>query len=262
MMAHRQPGLAQQQDMGEQHQAGERPESLRADAQQNRDRILEVARDALAVSGDASLNSIAKRAGVGPGTLYRHFPTREALVLAVYRHDVQQLADSAAALLKEHPPLEALRLWLDRLAYYGRIKHGLADVLHAATSDGLVGETYGPVIRAITLLLRACEEAGSVRPGLDPDDVLLLMGFLWRIDASDDWQARASRMLDLVMDGLRTGAPAGPAPGMTHPSAPLHESRGLTTPYRLSLLSNNNNNLLVRKACAAHPGLGQRACTP
>jgi AcrR family transcriptional regulator len=259
MMAHRQPGLAQQQDMGEQHQAAERPESLRADAQQNRDRILEVARDALAVSGDASLNSIAKRAGVGPGTLYRHFPTREALVLAVYRHDVQQLADSAAALLKEHPPLEALRLWLDRLAYYGRIKHGLADVLHAATSDGLVGETYGPVIRAITLLLRACEEAGSVRPGLDPDDVLLLMGFLWRIDASDDWQARASRMLDLVMDGLRTGAPAGPVPGMTHPSAPLYESRGLTTPYRLSLLSNINNNPLVRKACAAHPGLGQRA---
>src|SRR5882672_2479652 len=117
-------------------------EPLRADAQQNRDRILGVAHNALTASSDASLNSIAKKAGVGPGTLYRHFPNREALVLAVYRHDVQQLVDSAPVLLKEHPPLDALRLWFDRLAYYGRIKHGLADVLHAATSDGLVGETY------------------------------------------------------------------------------------------------------------------------
>jgi AcrR family transcriptional regulator len=188
-------------------------ESLRADAQHNRDHILEVARDALAASGDASLNSIAKRAGVGPGTLYRHFPTREALVLAVYRHDVQQLVDSATALLTEHPPLEALRLWFDRLAYYGRIKHGLADVLHAATSDGLAGETYGPVIGAITLLLRACEQAGTIRPGLDPDEVLLMVGFLWRIAARDDWRARASRMLDVVMDGLRAGAPVGPDAG-------------------------------------------------
>jgi AcrR family transcriptional regulator len=187
-------------------------ESLRPDAQQNRDRILEVARDALTASSDASLNSIAKKAGVGPGTLYRHFPNREALVLAVYRHDVQQLVDSAPVLLKEHPPLDALRLWFDRLAYYGRIKHGLADVLHAATSDGLVGETYGPVIGAITLLLRACEEAGSIRPGLDPDDVLLLMGFLWRIDPSGDSDARAGRLLDIIVDGLRSGAPGGRTP--------------------------------------------------
>jgi AcrR family transcriptional regulator len=178
-------------------------EPRRADALHNRDRILEVARDAFAASGDASLNSIAKQAGVGPGTLYRHFPNREALVLAVYRHDVQQLADSAPLLLDEHPPLAALRLWFDRLAYYGKIKHGLADVLHAVTSDGLAGETYGPVIGAITLLLRACEQAGSIRSGIDPDDVLLLLGFLWRIDPGGDRDARASRLLDLVMDGLR-----------------------------------------------------------
>jgi hypothetical protein len=128
-------------------------------------------------------------------------------VLAVYRHDVQQLVDSAPVLLEEHSPLDALRLWFDRLAQYGKIKHGLADVLHAATSDGLVGETYGLVIGAITLLLRACEEADSIRPGLAPDDVLLVMGFLWRIDPSRDWEARASRLLDLVMDGLRAGTP-------------------------------------------------------
>jgi AcrR family transcriptional regulator len=187
-------------------------EPLRADARQNRDRILQVAHDALTESGDASLNSIAKKAGVGAGTLYRHFPSREALVLAVYRYDVQQLAELAPELLTGHPPLDALRLWFGRLAHYGRIKHGLADVLHAATSDGLAGETYGPVIGAITLLLRACEDAGSVRGGLDPDDVLLVMGFLWRIDPGDDWETRTNRLLDLVMDGLRAGATGSAAP--------------------------------------------------
>ena len=184
-------------------------EPLRADAQENRVRILEAARDAFTASSDASLNSIAKKAGVGPGTLYRHFPNREALILAVYRHDVQQLVDAAPALLEEHAPWDALRLWFDRLAYYGQIKHGVADVLHAVTSDGLVGETYGPVIGALTLLLKACEDAGDIRAGVDPDDVLLMLGFLWRIDPGADSEARASRMLDLVMDGLRAERPRG-----------------------------------------------------
>lgn len=196
-----------------QHEVTGQPyEALRADWHENRDHILEVARGALAASSDVSLNSIAKSAGVGPGTLYQYFPTRETLVLAVYRHNVQQLVDSAAMLLKEHSPLDALRLWFDRLAYYGRIKHGAADVLHAAISDGLPGETYGPVIRAITLLLRA-SEAGSIRPGLDPDDILLLMSFLLRIDDRDAWQERARRMVNLVMDGLRADAPAAALAG-------------------------------------------------
>jgi AcrR family transcriptional regulator len=155
-------------------------ELLRADAQQNRDRLIEVAREALAASADASLNSIAKRAGVGAGTLYRHFPTREALVLAVYRYDVQQLADAAPALLADHPPLTAMRLWFDRLARDGRINHGLADALQSATTDGPAAEVYGPVTGAIAQLLAACEQAGCIRPGLGPDDLLLLLGFLWR----------------------------------------------------------------------------------
>jgi AcrR family transcriptional regulator len=188
---------------------GQRREPVREDARQNRARILEVAQEALAESAEASMNAIAKRAGVGPGTLYRHFPTREALILAVYRHEVERLGALAPALLAEHPPLEALRRWFDRLAYYGRIKHALADVLHAVTDDGLAGETYGPVVGAITTLLRACEENGDIRPGVDPDDVLLVMGFLWRI--GPDGEARAARLLGLVIDGLRHGAaaPAG-----------------------------------------------------
>jgi AcrR family transcriptional regulator len=210
-----------------------RADSLRADAQQNRDRVLDAAREAFAASGDASLNSIAKKAGVGPGTLYRHFPNREALVLAVYRYDVQQLADSAAELLSDHDPLRALRLWFDRLAYYGMIKHGLADVLHAATSDGLAGDTYGPVISAITLLLTACASDGSIRRGINPDDVLLLLGFLWRIDPGADADARAARLLDLIVDGLKAGAPGSGHPEI-RPRRRPSRSRQLG---RFSLLS-------------------------
>lgn len=191
----------------------QRNEPGRADARQNRARIIEVARDAFTAAGDASLNSIAKKAGVGPGTLYRHFPTREALILAVYRHEVEQLAAYAPELLEDHPPLAALRLWFDRLAYYGRIKHGVSDILHALTDDGLEGEIYGAVIGAVTLLLRACEEDGSIRPGVDPDDVLLMLGFLWRTGPGEEGEARVARLLDLVIDGLRLGAPGTPVAG-------------------------------------------------
>jgi AcrR family transcriptional regulator len=144
-----------------------------------------------------------KAAGVGPGTLYRHFPTREALVLGVYRKEIQQLVDLAPALIAKHPPLAALRLWFDRLAHYGRIKHGLADVLHAAMSDGVLGETYGPMVGAIGRLLRACEASGDIRAGVDAEDVLLLLGFLWRIAPGSIGETRAARLLDLVIDGLQ-----------------------------------------------------------
>jgi AcrR family transcriptional regulator len=183
--------------------AQDQREPLRADAQLNRERILRVAHDALAESGDASLNSIAKRAGVGPGTLYRHFPTREALILAVYQNDVQGLVESVPALLSDHPPLEALRLWFEELAGHVKIKHGLGDALHAATAEDIVSETYGPVTNAIGQLLRAGEDAGSVRPGLDPGDVLLLMGFLWRAGPGEQGKVQAARILDLVIDSLR-----------------------------------------------------------
>ncbi|MEO3812319.1 TetR/AcrR family transcriptional regulator [Sphaerisporangium sp. B11E5] len=184
--------------------SSQRPEPLRAVARRNRDRILEVARDALTASADASLNSIAKKAGVGPGTLYRHFPTRESLVLAVYRHDVEHLAGLAAVLLAAYPPLEALRVWLDRLAHYGRVRRGLADALRGATGDAPTGD---PLTGALATLLEACERAGVIRPGITPGDVLLLTGFLWRTAP-----ARAGRLLDIVLDGLHAGAPAEPPP--------------------------------------------------
>ncbi|MGW6744124.1 TetR/AcrR family transcriptional regulator [Streptomyces sp. NPDC055025] len=188
--------------------AEQRNEPVRADARQNRARIVEVARDAFAASSDASLNSIAKRAGVGPGTLYRHFPTRETLIMAVYRHEVERLGAYAPELLAEHTPLESLRRWFDRLAHYGRVKHGLSDVLHALTDEALAGEAYDLVIGALTSLLRACEDDGAIRPGTAPDDVLLVLGFLWRVAPGEEGEARAARLLDLVVDGLRYGMPA------------------------------------------------------
>lgn len=183
--------------------AATRHEPTRADAQQNRGRILQAAHDAFAESDDASLNSIAKRAGVGAGTLYRHFPTREALILAVYRHDVQVLAGSVAEVLVECEPLDAFRMWFDRLADYVRIKHGLGEALHSAAVQDVVNETYAPVTAAVGELLAACEAAKVLRPGLDPADVLLLMGFLWRVGPGEDGKAQAARLFDLVVDGFR-----------------------------------------------------------
>jgi len=175
----------------------------RSDAQANRVRILEVAREVLTEDGDASLNSIAKLAGVGPGTLYRHFPTREALVLAVYRNEVQRLVDWASELLLQEPPLAVLRQWFERLAGYIRIKRGLGDALSSANHDAIAGETYGPVIGAIATILAAGEKDGSIRPGLDPDDVLLMMGCVWRTPPGPSGEAQAERLLDLVVDSVR-----------------------------------------------------------
>ncbi|MGW4487816.1 TetR/AcrR family transcriptional regulator [Amycolatopsis sp. NPDC004368] len=175
----------------------------RSDAKANRERILEVAREALAEDGDASLNSIAKRAEVGPGTLYRHFPSREALVLAVYRAELEGLVERTVALLREQPPLRALRLYFERLAGYIRIKRGLGDALSAANHDAITSESYGPVIDTIAKILSAGERDGTVRPGLDPDDVLMLMSCVWRTPAGSDGEDQAQRLLDLVLDSVR-----------------------------------------------------------
>jgi AcrR family transcriptional regulator len=181
----------------------EKETGMRADAQANRDRILAVAREAFAAAPDASLNSIAKAAGIGAGTLYRHFPSREALILVLYRKEIAALVDLAPALLVEHPPIEAFRLWCDRLADYGRIKHGLADVIHATLTDRDHQETYWPMVDAPGRLLKACEASGDFRPGANPEDVLLLLGFLWRIKPGKAGNTQAKKLLAVVIDGLR-----------------------------------------------------------
>jgi AcrR family transcriptional regulator len=177
----------------------------RSDAAQNREAILAVALAALTESSDVSLNAIAKRAGVANATLYRHFPTRENLILEVYRHEVRQLVDAAAQLLGEREPGDALREWAARLARYAMTKHGLAEAIRAAASPSseLFEETYAPIVGALGMLLAAAEHAGIVRNGLDPDDVILALAGLWEIDPSTDWKARAARLYELVFAGLR-----------------------------------------------------------
>jgi AcrR family transcriptional regulator len=177
--------------------------ALRTDAAKNRQHILRVAHDAFAESGDASLNMIAKRAGVGPGTLYRHFPTREALILAVYQRDMTRLVDSVPKVLANNAPLVAFRTWFHTLADYVRVKHGLGEALRSGAVQNAINETYKPVVTAVSQLIDACVADGSMRTGLEPDDVLLLMGFMWRVDAGRGGKKQAARLMELAIEGLR-----------------------------------------------------------
>ncbi|CAM5313968.1 TetR/AcrR family transcriptional regulator OS=Streptomyces tendae OX=1932 GN=GUR47_29115 PE=4 SV=1 [Streptomyces tendae] len=182
---------------------------LRSDAQRNRERILRVATEELTRCANVPLSAIAKKAGVGQGTFYRNFPHREALVLEVYRYEMRQVADAAPALLAALDPERALREWLDHLARFAMTKAGLADAIRLVTSapGGPEKPEPAPVMEAAELLLRANQEAGTIRPGVSSDDFFLVIGGLWLIDPGDDWQPRVTRFLDFVMDGLRVGAP-------------------------------------------------------
>ncbi|AYG03591.1 TetR/AcrR family transcriptional regulator [Gryllotalpicola protaetiae] len=186
----------------------------RADAQANYDRILGVALEALTADPDASLNSIAKTAGVGAGTLYRHFPTRDHLVVAAYRHEVEELVDAAySPWLADLAPTAALRTWFDRMAQYGMTKVGLKSALDAATQSVPFerDEIHNTLTAAIFHLLERGQAAGELRADLSAEDVLLAVGFLWRLDPASDWRPQAARLLDLVVDGLR----AAPVPAAT-----------------------------------------------
>ncbi|PHQ51543.1 TetR family transcriptional regulator [Streptomyces cinnamoneus] len=190
-------------------QQDDEPPTRRSDARRNRERILEVALAELTHSPAVALSTIAKKAGVGQGTFYRNFPDRESLILEVYRFEVQQVFEAARHLIDVRPPEQALREWLDRLAQYASAKAGLADAMREATRAPATPARWGhaPVTAAIELLLEANEEAGTIRPGVTPDDFLLAIAGLWQIGTRDDAHERAQRLFDLVTDGLRAGAP-------------------------------------------------------
>ncbi|MFD7922249.1 TetR/AcrR family transcriptional regulator [Streptomyces sp. NPDC059740] len=185
---------------------------LRSDAQRNRERILAVALVELTRCAETPLSLIAKAAGVGQGTFYRNFPNREALVLEIYRHEMHQVAESATVLLADHSPDRALREWMDRLAGFAMAKAGLADALRLATSapgSGRAKPGHAPLTAAADLLLRAAEAAGTIRPGVSAEDFLLAIAGLWQLGTAGEREAQATRLLDLVMDGLRAGAAGG-----------------------------------------------------
>jgi AcrR family transcriptional regulator len=185
--------------------SNERVEQLHAQAARTRSHLLEVAGVALSTDSAVSLNAIAKSAGVGIGTLYRHFPTREDLVFELYRGEVRELAGAADALLGELAPGEALRRWLDRYADYVMAKAGLVSALRTGTTvhGRLAQQAYAPVSAAIERLLAANRGIGGVRTGFTADDLLLATDGLYNLDPAGDWRPRAARLFDLVLAGLR-----------------------------------------------------------
>ncbi|WP_420882649.1 TetR/AcrR family transcriptional regulator [Streptomyces noursei] len=185
------------------------PSPLRADARRNRERILEAAVRAFSDRGaDVPIDAIAKAAGVGSATLYRHFPTREALIEAAYRNELARVCDSAAELLADNPPDEAMRLWMDRFIDYLATKQGMADALRAAVASGAdpFAESLDKLSTAIGTLLHAGTEAGLLRSDIEPIDVGLSLSGIALVTSSPAQRGRAGRLLDLLLDGLRCGA--------------------------------------------------------
>ncbi|MFJ9417806.1 TetR/AcrR family transcriptional regulator [Streptomyces sp. NPDC101227] len=184
------------------------PSPMRADARRNRERILEAAVRAFSEKGaDVPIDAIAKAAGVGSGTLYRHFPTREALVEAAYRNELVRVCDSAAELLADFPPDRAMRLWMDRFIDYLAAKQGMAEALRAVVASGAdpFAESLDRLSTALGSLLRAGAEAGLLRSDIDPLDVGFSLAGVSLITSAPAQRERAGRLLDLILDGLRYG---------------------------------------------------------
>ncbi|MFF7943282.1 TetR/AcrR family transcriptional regulator [Nocardia gamkensis] len=179
---------------------------LRADARRNRDRLLEVAVRAFSHEGpEVTLEAIAREAGVGIGTLYRHFPTREALIDAAYRNELARLCDSVDDLLTALPPDQALRTWMDRFVDYMTAKRGMGDALRALIASGgnPFSESRDRLTAAVATLLRAGASAGTLRSDVEPEDVLVGLSGVSLATENAERREQAGRLLDLLVDGLR-----------------------------------------------------------
>ena len=180
--------------------------TMRADARRNRGKLVAAALALFTEKGtDVALEAVAQQAGVGVGTLYRHFPTRDALVEAVYLNELDRLHEGAAELLASHPADDALERWLDLFVQYAVTKRGLAGALRSIFESGgnLYAQSRAKIVDALGSLLDAAGAEGSVRSDLDAEDVLLAMGGIWSLPDEPDWDQRARKLLGLVMDGLR-----------------------------------------------------------
>ena len=179
----------------------------RADARRNRERLLASALKLFTSSrGEVTLSAVAAEAGVGIGTLYRHFPTREALVEAIYRDEVDRLAEAAPALLREMPADEALEAWITRYAGLIATKRGLMDVVRSIFEPGAEAPAYSRqrMRDAVTPLLAAAVESGKVRGDVKAEDVLLAVAAsTWAAAGDGKWQERVRPVLRIILDGLR-----------------------------------------------------------
>ncbi|WP_327286202.1 MULTISPECIES: helix-turn-helix domain-containing protein [unclassified Streptomyces] len=179
---------------------------LRADAQRNRDKILAAAVRVFTEEGlDAHLERIAREAGVGTATLYRNFPTREALVEAAYRNELAQLRDVVPELLATGSPYEALRAWTRLFMDYATAKLGMADALRAIAASGSnpYAHSHDMVQSAITELMDACAGAGAIRTDIGPTDMFAALAGIALTSARPEQREQAERLLDLTLDGLK-----------------------------------------------------------
>lgn len=186
----------------------------RADAVRNRDRVLEAAKAVFSAGGsDASLEAVARKAGVGIGTLYRHFPTREALYGAVYRREVEQLGELADALKSDPSPVEALRRWLGSNVEFVATKKGMAAALALAAGppSELTAFSYERLTRAVGALLDRAVATGELRPDISAEDLLRALVGMCLLHDQPGWQASVVRMLDVLVDGLRVAPGVRPS---------------------------------------------------
>ena len=191
--------------------AGE-PRPLRADARRNRDALLETAAAVFEERGvEAPLDEIARRAGVGIGTLYRHFPTRDAVVEAVYRREVELLCSGTDDLLAEHDPVTALHAWMRSFAVYVARKRGMATALRAMVDvdSELFRQSHERIEAAITLLVRRAADTGAIRTDIEPMDLLRGMSGICMTGDLPGAPERTARLVELLVDGLRYGATTG-----------------------------------------------------
>ncbi|MFJ8938500.1 TetR/AcrR family transcriptional regulator [Streptomyces sp. NPDC102365] len=178
----------------------------RADARRNREKLIVSARAAFALADDTvPLEAIAREAGVGIGTLYRHFPTREALVEAVYAAELDNVTTSAPVLLAEFPPEAALRAWMDRYASFFASKRGMADTLRAGWASGSIATpaTRERITAAIATILDSGARTGTLRADVDPGDVTTMLLGIFLSTAASNTPERTGPLLDLVVDALR-----------------------------------------------------------
>jgi AcrR family transcriptional regulator len=179
----------------------------RADAERNRIRLLETAKAAFAEKGPgASLDEIARTARVGAGTLYRHFPTRDALIEAVYRNETEQLVAAATRLAETHSPIAALREWLLLFVDYMATKQGMYAALNSivgGTSE-LYSASSAQMKRAIAALIDRAVARGDIRPDIDPFDLLRALAGVANISAGSDGTQAAKRMVDILIAGIQT----------------------------------------------------------
>jgi AcrR family transcriptional regulator len=189
--------------------AGQSADSLRkprADATRNRERVLEAAKAVFSAGGpDASLEAVARRAGVGIGTLYRHFPTREALFEAVYRREVEQLSELAEQLKSTASPVDALRRWLKSNVELVATKKGMITALALVVqgSSELYAYSFARLTKAIGTLLDRAVAAGEIRADISPEDVLRALIGMCYMHEQPGWQSTVLRLMDVFIDGLR-----------------------------------------------------------